>query len=154
MKRIQFILALLLTAGSVTCVNAQTKEETIEWLSDKISMYGDGCHEGVSGNSITIYDFFKEITYSIPFDKISRIETYEWDGSFHGGHFTLYTFGAVITSTDAEGHSGTPRSSIDFSWSGCTGSPWESEENLLSRLAKAFKTLVNYNKQAKPKEAF
>lgn len=145
---------MLLATSSLLQLHAQTKEETIQWLKDKINAYGDGCHEGISGNNITIYDFFKEITYKIPLDQISRIETYEWDGSFHGGHFTLYTFGNMITSTDAEGNKGDNRSSIDFSWSGCTGDPWGSEENLLSRLVRAFNKLIYYNKQDKPREAF
>jgi hypothetical protein len=154
MKNIKFLLALLLATGLGSFVKAQTKEETVQWLSDKISLYGEGCHEGISGSNITIYDYFNEITYTIPFDQISRIETYEWDGMFHGGRFTLYTFGSMITSTDAEGKSGSPRSSIDFSWSGCNGYPWGSEENLLSRLARAFNKLVYYNKQERPREAF
>ena len=39
MKKLFFVLAF--TAGTVTTVSAQTKEETITWLKDKMKAYGN-----------------------------------------------------------------------------------------------------------------
>ena len=166
MKHIKFLTAILATTMFLTLnvIQAQTKQETLDWIKQKVSKYGN-------------YDqgsrqYSDKYIYKISGDRIYlEIWFQRWDGgekalvgkySVNLNHIIGTTSGIDISTQGLkisrlkkglysdEVENDDYVSQFDF----FKGMQFDSEPDLKTRFKKALLTLADFNKAETPKETF
>lgn len=167
MKKTLIILSLLFSGF---CIQAQTKEETVNWIKEKVTKYGrdvnympgykvSNCYNtntNINGNLIICKDYQKEydrlVTSAIQLDDIVDVKQFPIKENKEDGYIHLLTKGFKVKWDSKWQNDGSV--TVSESSGFYLRLQWDAEPDLFNRVYKAMQKLASYNMSSLPKEAF